>query len=135
MGPVHYFPGCPYNTISLGDLKFYDFFLMVPSEPLKHFGFVEPGGVFWRSTYWTQNNFYYIQIEIFKLNPQEDSNIYPPCLCPIKTKPISAYLSALWSCLYFQDKTNGKKSTHGHFIRKSSLLVRALLYFPLDQEN
>ena len=33
-------------------------------------------------------------------------------MCPIKNN-LSSYSSSLWSCLYYQTKMNGKKSTHG----------------------
>ena len=38
-GQIYCFPGHPYNTISLGDLKFYVDFQKVTSEPLEHFFF------------------------------------------------------------------------------------------------
>ena len=37
VGPVYYFPGRPYNNISLGDLKCYVGFQKVTSETLDHF--------------------------------------------------------------------------------------------------
>ena len=33
-------------------------------------------------------------------------------MCRIKAKYLSPYSKALWSCLYFQAKTNGVKRTH-----------------------
>ena len=44
LGPVYYFPGHPYNTISSGALKFYTGFQRVKSEHLKHCNFVDPQG-------------------------------------------------------------------------------------------
>ena len=81
VGQVYYFPGHPSNTISLGDLKWYVGFKKVTSEPLEHFGFVDPQGCSWRSPLRTRNNLYYIQIKIVKVNPQKNRNIVLPTLC------------------------------------------------------
>ena len=62
VGPVHYFPGHPSNTISSGAFKSYVVFQRVTSEPLEHCGFVDTQGFSWRSPYQTQNNLDYLQI-------------------------------------------------------------------------
>ena len=115
--PVYHFPGHPSNTISSGALKIYVDLQTVTSEPLEHCDFVEPPGCYWRSSYHNQNNIDYPQIEFFKVNPHRDRNIGFPTVCAIFKKKISAYSSALWSCIYCHTKTNGKKSTH----RRSSI--------------
>ena len=81
MVPVYYCPGHPSNTISLGDLKFYVRFQNVTSEPLERCDFVDPQGFYCISTYQTQNNLYYIQIYIVKVNPQINRNIVVPTVC------------------------------------------------------
>ena len=112
--PVYYFPGQPSNTISPGALKFYAGFQKVTYEPLEHFEFFDPQHLSWRSPYKTKKNLDYIQIENFQNQPSKKQEYCcPNCLCPIKTKSLSDYLSAILSCLYCQAKMNGKKSTHG----------------------
>ena len=68
--PVYYFTGHPYNTISLGDLKFYAGFKNVTYVPLEHCDYVESLVCYWRSPYQTKDNLEYLQIEIFKVNLQ-----------------------------------------------------------------
>ena len=49
--PVYYCPDNPYNTISFGDLKCCVGFQKVTSEPIEHFYFVDPQGLYWKSLY------------------------------------------------------------------------------------
>ena len=86
MGLVYYFPGHPSNTISSGALKFYVGFQKFTYEPLEQCDFVESQGSSWRSPYHIQNNVYYLQIEIFKLNPHIDRNIVVPTVFALKKK-------------------------------------------------
>ena len=83
MGPVYYFTGHPYNTISLGALKFYVGFQKVTSEHIEHYYSVDPQGCSWRSPNQTQNNLDFIQIEIIKFNPHRDSNIVVLTVCAL----------------------------------------------------
>ena len=92
-----------------------------------------PQGFSWRSTYHTQNNFDYLQIDIFKVNPQRDSNIVVPNVCSLSKNNLSAYSSSFWSCLYYQTKTNDKKRTHGTSPIKYPWLGRTLNYLYIDQ--
>ena len=85
VGPVYYFPGHPLNTISSGALKFYVGFQKVNSEPLEYFDFVDPQSCSRISSYQTQNNLYYIQIDIVKVTPQRHRNIVVPTVYLIKT--------------------------------------------------
>ena len=55
VGPVYYFLGHPYKTISSGALKFYVVFKNMTSEPLDHCEFVDPQGNHFISPYQTQN--------------------------------------------------------------------------------
>ena len=48
----------------------------VTSKPLEHCDFFEHQGSSWRLPYQTENNLDYLQIEIFKFNPQRDKNIF-----------------------------------------------------------
>ena len=89
VGPVYYFPGHLSNTISSGDLKFYVGFKKVKSEHLENCDFVDPQYHSWRSPYQTQNNLDYIKIEIFKVNPQIDSNIVVPTVCELLKQNLS----------------------------------------------
>ena len=89
MAPVYYCPGHPYNNISSGDIKFYVFFQKFTSEPFEYCEFVDPQGSFWRSPYLTQNNYDYLQIEIFKVIPQRNSNIVVPTVCALSKQNIS----------------------------------------------
>ena len=96
MGLVYYFPGHPSNTISSGVLKFYVGFQKVTPEPLEHCYFVDPQGHSWRSTCQTQKNLYYIQIEIFKVNPHRDRTIVIPTACALsKIFYIRLFISVL----------------------------------------
>ena len=97
--PVYYFPGHLYNIISSGALKFYVGFQKVASETLEHCDFFYPQGCSWISSYHNQKNLYYLQIEIFKVNPQRNRNIFSNWLCPIKTN-ISLFISALVMSLF-----------------------------------
>ena len=54
---------------------------------------------------------------------------------PIKTKYPFDYSSAIWSCLYFQDKTNGKERTPEGPPNKYPWLGVSLTYFNPDQET
>ena len=81
VGPVYYYPGHPYNTITSGSLNFFVGFKKVSSEPLEHFDFVDPQGRPWRSPYQNQNNIDYLQIDIFKVNPQGYSNTVFQIFC------------------------------------------------------
>ena len=81
VGTVYNCPGQPSNTIPSGALKFYAGFQKFTYEPLEHCDFAEPQGISWRSTYQTQNNPEYIQIEIFKVNLHRDRNIVVPTVC------------------------------------------------------
>ena len=76
VGPVYYCPGDPPNTISLGALEFYADFQNVTYEPIEDSDFVYSQGCYWISLYQTQNNLDYLQIEISKVNPQIDRNIF-----------------------------------------------------------
>ena len=49
VGIVYYFPGQPFNSISLVALKLYFGFQKVTSEPLEHCYFFYPKGCSWRS--------------------------------------------------------------------------------------
>ena len=49
VGPVYYFTGHPYNTISPDALTFYVGFKDVTSAPLEHCEFVYPQSCSWRS--------------------------------------------------------------------------------------
>ena len=80
---VYYCPGHPSNTISSGALTFYVGFKKVTSEPLENCDFVDLQGCSWRSPCQTQNNLYYLEIEIFKSNLQRDSNIFVPIVCAL----------------------------------------------------
>ena len=53
----------------------------------------------------------------------------------LQKKYQSAYSSAFCSCIYYQNKTNGKKRTHGRSPRKSPRIGITLPYFSLDQCN
>ena len=97
--PVYYFPGHLYNTISSGALKFYVGFQKVASETLEHCDFFYPQGCSLISPHHNQKNLYYLQIEIFKVNPQRNRNIFSNWLCPIKTN-ISLFISALVMSLF-----------------------------------
>ena len=90
-GPVYYCPGYPFKTISSGSLKFCIGFQKVKSEPIEHFEFIDPRGCSWRSSYQTQNNLDYLQIEIVKSNPQRNRNIVIPTVFALLKKPLSAY--------------------------------------------
>ena len=68
VGPVYYFLGHPYKTISSGALKFYVVFKNMTSEPLDHCEFVDPQGHYCISPYQTQKNLNYLQINIIKIN-------------------------------------------------------------------
>ena len=86
--PVYYCPGHPSNTISSGALKFYVVFQKVESEPLEHCDFVGPQGCSWISPYQTQKNLDCLQINIFKVNPHRDSNIFVPTFCALSKQNI-----------------------------------------------
>ena len=86
VGPVYYFTGHPYNTISSGALIF---FQKVTPEPFEHCGFVDPQGCSWGSPYQNQNNLDYLQIKIFKVNPQRKRNIVVPTICGLSKQNIS----------------------------------------------
>ena len=118
-GPVYYCTVHPYNTISSCALKFYAGFQKVTSEPLEHFDFVNPKGRSWRSTYQTQKNLDYLQIEIVRFKPHRYRNIFVPNVCTLKKKSLSDYSSAFQLCIYYQTKINGNKRTHGYSPRKS----------------
>ena len=79
----YYFPGHPSNIISSVALKFYVGFQDVTFEPLEHCDFIDPQARSWRSPYKTQNNLDYIQIEIVKVNPQRNRNIFVPTICAL----------------------------------------------------
>ena len=66
---VYYYPGHPFHTISLCDLKFYLGYQEVTSEHLEHCDFVYPQGSSWRSPYQTRKTLYYLQIKKIKVNP------------------------------------------------------------------
>ena len=55
-------------------------FQKVNYEPLEHCDFFDPQGRSWISPYQTQKNLDYIQIEIFKVNPHIDKNIFAPTI-------------------------------------------------------
>ena len=100
-GKVYYCPVHPFNTISLGALKFYIGFQKFTSEPLEHFDFVEPQGRYWISSYHNQKNIYYLQINIIKVNPQRNSNIVTPTGCDLLKKiSISLFISAIVVSLF-----------------------------------
>ena len=82
-GVIFYCLGHFPNTISLGSLKLYVSFQKVAYEPLGHCEFVDPQGRSWISPYQTQNNLYYLHIEIVKLNPQRDRNILVLTICDL----------------------------------------------------
>ena len=52
-------------------------------EPLKHCDFVEPQGSSWRPPHQTQNNPEHFKIELVKVNPQRDRNIFVPTVCSL----------------------------------------------------
>ena len=81
--PVYYFPGYPSDTVSSGDLKVYSVFQKVAPEYLEHCEFFDLQGISWRSPYQTHNNLDYLQIDIFKVNPQRDRNIFVPTFCSL----------------------------------------------------
>ena len=82
VGPVYYFPGHPSNIVSLGALKYYvGYHKVFSSKPVEHYDFVDPKIRSWRSPYHTQKNLEYLQIEIFKVNPQLNMNIFIPTVC------------------------------------------------------
>ena len=85
VGTVYSFPGHPSNTITSGALKFYAGSKKVVSETLEHsdFEFFYPQGSSWGSLNQIQNNIDYIQIEIFKVKPHKDSNIFVPTVCAL----------------------------------------------------
>ena len=84
MGPVYYFPGRPFKTISSAALKFYISFQKVTSERLEHCEFFYPQGHSCISPYQTQNNLYYLQkIEIIKVNSQINRNVVVPTVCSL----------------------------------------------------
>ena len=56
----------------------------------------------------------------------------PTCMWPTKFF-LSDYSSALRSWIYYQDKTNGKKRTHGGSTNKYTWLGRNLSYLSLEK--
>ena len=116
-GQVYYFPGRRYNTISEGALNF-RFGLkgyIITSWKLRGFW---PSRSFLEITIPDSKNLDYLLIRIVKVKLHRYNNISPNCLCNFKTKYISDYSSAFFSCIYYQPKTNGKKRTHEKSSRK-----------------
>ena len=74
--PVYYFPGHLSNTLSSGALKFYIGYKKVTSKPLEHCDLADPQGRSWRSSYQTNNNLDYLQLEIVKINNHRNKNIF-----------------------------------------------------------
>ena len=89
VGLVYYCPGHSSSTISSGALKFYAGFQKVSSEHLEHSEFVDPKGIYWISPYQNQNNLDYIKLEIVKINPHRDKNIFVPTVCGISKQTLS----------------------------------------------
>ena len=83
VGPVYYFRGYPYNTISSGSLKFYIGFQTFTSEPLDNCDLVQNQGRSLRSPYQNQNNINYLQIKIVKFNAHRDRNIVVSTVCSL----------------------------------------------------
>ena len=96
---VYYCPGYPYNTISSGVPKFYVVFQYFTSEPLDNCDFVDPEGSSFRSLHKTQNNLYYIQIEVFKVTPQKDSNIVVPTFCAFSKQNLYHFIHHIFGCV------------------------------------
>ena len=100
VGAVYYCPGHPYNTISSGALKFYIGFKKVTSEPIEHCDFVDPQGRSWRSPHKTHNNIDYLQLEIVKINPPRDKNIFVPTVYRLsKIIYLNLFVSVLFMSL------------------------------------
>ena len=100
MGPVYYCPGQPYKIISSGELKFYAGFEKVTSKPIEHCDFVDPQGRPWVSPYQNQNNLEYIQIEIVKVKPQRDRNVFSQLSVHFQNKiSLSLFISVLFMYL------------------------------------
>ena len=82
--------------------------------------------------------------EQFRLLPNKNCQSQPwkkqeyfgtNCLWPIKIKYISGHSSAIWSCLYYQAKTNGDKSYHQGSTNKYPWLGRAHPCSSFEQVN
>ena len=80
--------------------------------------------------YWISSNIN------FQIQPSNRQKYYfTNFLWTFKTKNVSTYSSAFWSCLYYHTKNNVKKRPQGRSIRKSSWLRITLPHFSLDQGN
>ena len=90
--PVYYFTGHLSNTISSGALKFYAGFQKFTSELFEHCDFVDSQGSSWSLIYQIQNNLDYIKIEIVKVNPNRDRNIFFPTFCGLSKQNLSQIL-------------------------------------------
>ena len=64
---------------------------------------------------------------------QKQEYCCPNFLWTFKTKYLSTYSPAFFSCIYCQTKTNGNKITHRRYHRKYTWIVRALPYLSHDQ--
>ena len=62
-------------------------------ETDEHCFFVDPKGHNWRSPYRTHNNWDYLQIEVFKVNPQRNRDIVVPTVCGISNQNIFGHIS------------------------------------------
>ena len=117
-GSVYYYLGHPYNTISSGALRFYVGFQKFTSEPLEHCDSVQPQVRYWISSYPTQNNIDYLQIENFKVNPQIDRNVFPQLYVHFQNKIfLSLFISVLVMSLLL-DLKKWQERTHRKYPRK-----------------
>ena len=58
-------------------------FKNIASEPLENCEFVDPQCSSWRLPYQIQNNLDYLQIKMFKVNPQRNRHIFFPTVCDL----------------------------------------------------
>ena len=113
VGPVYYCPGHPSNTISSGSLIFYVCFKRLHLNLLNIVTLltlkVVLGDHHTRlKKSWISSN------RNFQGKPSHRQQYFcPNCLWSLKTNFISTYSSEFWSCLYYHNKTNDKKMTHG----------------------
>ena len=99
VGPVYNIPVHPSNTISSVTLKFYVGFQKITSEPLEYCGFVFPQVHLCRSPYQTQNNLYYLHINIFRFKTQTNIYITAPTVCGISKQILSQLIHECSSCV------------------------------------
>ena len=68
-------------------------FKKVAYEPFEHCDFVDPQGRSWRSPYQTRNNLDYLQLEIVKINPHRNNNLFVPTVCGISKQTLSQLIN------------------------------------------